>query len=190
MDNQAELRLKVLELTREMLHNSYVETKARIHNEWSLKADVAWKTTQRMLPYPQLPSYFTEADVLHKVIPLWRFVRDGELVWEPAPQVQELTPEPPPSECSEPPSEGSEPPSEGSEPPPEQEPEPVPLHVNNTPYMEMPQPVSLSPNVLPVAPQLDSPPSAIVAPDRTETDIAPQNRGLRVLPAWMTPKRS
>lgn len=174
MDNQAELRLKVLELAREMLHNSYVETKARIHNEWSLKADVAWKTTQRMLPYPQLPSYFTESDVLHKVIPLWTFVRDGELVSEPVPQVPDTLPEPPPSETSE--------------QAPEPEPDPVP--VNSSPYMEMPQPVMFPPHVPAETPQLDIPSSAMVAPDRTDAQVIPQNRGLKVLPAWMTPKRS
>jgi hypothetical protein len=169
MDNQAELRLKVLELAREMLHNSYVETKARIHNEWALKSDLLWKTSQRTLPYPQLPSYFTETDVLHKVVPLWRFVRDGELVAHPAPPVQETLPEPPPCE------------------PPEQEPEPEPepVPVNNPPYMEMPQPVMFPSQVPPVTPHVDVPGSSM----QTDTDVAPQNRGLKVLPAWMT-KRS
>lgn len=174
MDNQAELRLKVLELAREMLHNSYVETKARIHNEWALKSDLLWKTSQRTLPYPQLPNYFTETDVLFKVVPLWMFVRDGELVSEPLSQVLDSLPEPPPSETTE--------------QVPEPEPDLVP--VNSSPYMEMPQPVMFPTQVPPETLQLDLPPSAMVAPDRTDTEVTPQNRGLKVLPAWMTPKRS
>jgi hypothetical protein len=170
MDDQAELRLKVLELAREMLHNAYVETKARIHNEWSLKADVTWKTTQRMLPYPQLPNYFTETDVLHKVIPLWQFVRDGTIC-----DVTEAAPELPVTQCVE------------IEPQINTPTEPEQLSNNHTPFMPPPQPA------IPITAQPDSPVASYLPapmPLMPESEPTPISRGLKVLPAWMTPKRS
>lgn len=179
MDDQAELRLKVLELAREMLHNSYVETKARMHNEWALKSDITWKTTQRVLPYPALPDYFTESDVLRKVVPLWTFVRDGDVTcqlqmasMESVPQMDTM-----------------------HQPPPEPDPQMestthvVPTHAvsgdNQTTHMEIPQPV-VFPSESPFTASL--PPMPVAQPT-PEPESAWNNRGLKVLPAWMTSRR-
>jgi len=169
MTDHAELRLKVLELAREMLHNSYVETKARMHNEWSLKADVAWKTTQRMLPYPKLPEYFTEVAVLDQAHTLWAFVQTGQVthskpLTEQVSQQNDLV---------------------------DSAPDVEPTHAEHTytpdTIADIPLPIqlpSVAPNTdLDVAAFITSPQPILDAPN------APSNRGLKVLPAWMTPKR-
>lgn len=70
----AELRLKVLELAREILHNAYVDLKAQRHNEWAARAEVAWRTQGLRLPYPGFPPYFSEQDVVAKAQHLLQFV--------------------------------------------------------------------------------------------------------------------
>jgi hypothetical protein len=172
MDDQAELRLKVLELAQVMLHNSYVETKARIHNEWSLKADVTWKTTQRMLPYPTLPTYFTESDVLRKVMPLWKFVRDGEIISEHV--TSQVVTMSEPSIMHDHASQS------------DQE-EPLTTHVNHVPDLEIPQPVSMMQDV---QPDFTPPVQSAITSESPIAEIAPMNKGLKVLPTWMTARRS
>ncbi len=71
---------------------------------------------------------------------------------------------------------------------PSWDPEPVP--VNHTLYMEMPQPVSFQADSQYAHMTSDVPQFTNVVPDRTDTEVTPQSRGLKVLPAWMTPKRS
>ncbi len=68
--------------------------------------------------------------------------------------------------------------------------DPEPMPVNHTPYMEMPQPVSFQAGSQYAHMPSDAPQFTNVVPDRTDTEVTPQSRGLKVLPAWMTPKRS
>jgi hypothetical protein len=81
-----DVRLQVLQLVRDILHAAYLEQKAQIHNEWALRADIAWKTVSRVPPYPKLPDYFTEVDVLQKAVPLLQFVCGSDLVAETPPE--------------------------------------------------------------------------------------------------------
>lgn len=74
--SQAQLRLQVLELARDLLHNTYVDQKAHRHNEWSASAEIAWKSQGVKLPYPPFPPYFDEKDVIDKASKLLAFVLD------------------------------------------------------------------------------------------------------------------
>lgn len=73
-EDTQQLRLQVLELARDMLHNQYVDSKAQQHNDWIIKADFAWRTQSIKLAYPPFPPYFTEHDVVEKAKFFLQFV--------------------------------------------------------------------------------------------------------------------
>lgn len=72
------VRLRVLEITKEMLHNAYVNKKAHRHNQWTTQSEIALKLQGTQLPYPTFEPYFSESEVTRVAAKLLAFVTGEE----------------------------------------------------------------------------------------------------------------
>jgi hypothetical protein len=71
---KSDVKLLLLQMAQEILHNQYVEHKTRIYNEWALSAASLWKTQGIKLAYPDMPAYPDQIKVVHTAQVLWNFV--------------------------------------------------------------------------------------------------------------------
>lgn len=153
-----ELRLQVLEMARTILHDAYVAQKTQIHNEWALRADLAWKMACRVPPYPQLPEYFTESDVVQYAHTLLQFVHDVHDVPEPDPQPEPLVQTAPPDAV-------------------------------HTPQVQHQEPEVRTDPQLDASHDEPAPVTTMLPTSEPHAPVSAPQKGLRVLPAWMTTKR-
>jgi hypothetical protein len=79
---ECNVRLKVLEISKEILHNSYVDKKAHRHNQWTVQSEIALKKQGTRLPYPTFEPYFSQEEVICVAVKLLAFVMGDDAITE------------------------------------------------------------------------------------------------------------
>jgi hypothetical protein len=69
-----EANFEILKMARDLVINEYIDKRADMHNRWLVEADVLWKASKLALPYPSIPPYPTETDILGRARVLMDFV--------------------------------------------------------------------------------------------------------------------
>lgn len=82
-------RLELLRMARDMVINEHIDRRAEMHNRWLAESDELWRTKRLRLPYPSIPPYPTDTDIVSRANTLLSFVEQDE-----GPTV--LAPKPPP----------------------------------------------------------------------------------------------
>lgn len=67
-----EMKLTILKMAGDMLHNEYVDKKSQNHNQWLIHNEVMWRTQGVKIPYPAFPPYPSQEEVLKKAEVLWQ----------------------------------------------------------------------------------------------------------------------
>lgn len=67
-------KLELLRMARELAVNEYIDRRAELHNRWLDESDKLWSTRRSRLPYPTIPPYPTEAEILLKADALLAFI--------------------------------------------------------------------------------------------------------------------
>jgi hypothetical protein len=66
--------LEILKIARELVINEYTDKRAQDHNKWLANSDVAWKSNRIRLPYPDIPPYPTEKEIVSRAQVLMNFI--------------------------------------------------------------------------------------------------------------------
>lgn len=94
--DQKIINFEILKIAKELVINEYIDKRAQDHNNWLVQSDISWKTNKVNLPYPTIPPWPTEKDVINRAKILIDFVqRDVESDLPEGP-VPPITIDPPP----------------------------------------------------------------------------------------------
>ena len=55
---------EILKMARELIVNEHMDKRAELHNKWLANAEKFWKTNRINLPYPTIPPYPTEKEIV------------------------------------------------------------------------------------------------------------------------------
>jgi hypothetical protein len=66
--------LEILKIARELVINEYTDRRAQDHNRWLADFEVAWKNNRIKLPYPDIPPYPTEKEIVGRAQVLMDFI--------------------------------------------------------------------------------------------------------------------
>lgn len=72
--------LEILRLAKELVINEYTDRRANVHNQWLVDAETAWRTRRAKVPYPVIPPYPTELDIVLRAQVLLNFLNKKEVV--------------------------------------------------------------------------------------------------------------
>lgn len=72
--NHDPVALEILKIARELVINEYTDKRAQDHNKWLANFDVAWKNNRIKLPYPDIPPYPTEKEIVNRAQVLMDFI--------------------------------------------------------------------------------------------------------------------
>lgn len=102
--------LEILRMAKEIVINEYTDRRAQEHNQWLKDSEELWRTKRVKLPYPDIPPYPTEVEIVKRAQTLFAFLKDNQaevddsLVNPPRPKVPEWEkPKPEPVPEPEPP---------------------------------------------------------------------------------------
>jgi len=85
--------LEILRMARELVINEHRDRRARDHNRWLAESEVLWKSKRQKLPYPAIPAYPTEQEILARAQILLDFVNQGQSLEQ---MVNQANPDSPP----------------------------------------------------------------------------------------------
>lgn len=66
MDKGKDIRYEALRMAQDITLNEYTDLRAKLHNRWVAQSDVAKRTTRTFIPYPDIPPYPTENDIISR----------------------------------------------------------------------------------------------------------------------------
>lgn len=61
-------------MAKELVTNEYVDIRAQLHNQWLVDSSKLWVARRMRLPYPDIPPYPTETDIIERAHKLLDFV--------------------------------------------------------------------------------------------------------------------
>lgn len=67
---------ELLKMAKEIVVNEYIDRRAQDHNKWLADSDVAWKLRRVKLPYPTIPPYPTEKEIVARAQTLYDFLEN------------------------------------------------------------------------------------------------------------------
>jgi hypothetical protein len=65
---------EILKIARDLVVNEHTDRRAELHNKWLVESERLWRTSKLKLPYPPIPPYPTEADIVKRAKMLLDFV--------------------------------------------------------------------------------------------------------------------
>lgn len=71
------IALEILKMARELVLNEYTDKRAQDHNKWLADFETVWKNTRIRLPYPDIPPYPTETEIVKRAQVLMDFIHDN-----------------------------------------------------------------------------------------------------------------
>lgn len=75
LDINAQYRLELLKMARELLNEEYINRRAEDHNKWVADCDVARSKNELRVPYPPFAPYPSETEIVAKAVTLYNFVK-------------------------------------------------------------------------------------------------------------------
>lgn len=72
-------RLEALRMAKEIVDNEYVNRRAEIHNRWLEESAQLWALQRLKLPYPSIPPYPSEDEVIRVAQSLLTFNEDDHI---------------------------------------------------------------------------------------------------------------
>jgi hypothetical protein len=66
--------LEILKIARDLVINEHTDRRAELHNKWLVDSERLWRTSKLKLPYPPIPPYPTELDIVKRAKTLIEFV--------------------------------------------------------------------------------------------------------------------
>jgi hypothetical protein len=66
--------LEILKIARDLVINEHTDRRAELHNKWLVDSERLWRTSKLKLPYPPIPPYPTESDIVKRAKTLIEFV--------------------------------------------------------------------------------------------------------------------
>lgn len=78
------IALEILKMARELVINEYTDRRAQDHNKWLADFEVVWKNNRVRLPYPDIPPYPTETEIVTRAQTLMRFLHQNQVLSEEA----------------------------------------------------------------------------------------------------------
>lgn len=70
-----------------MVNTEYFETKAQLHNQWLVEADLLWRTSRKRLIYPPFPPFPTEEVIVARANVLLAFLSKVQTSAVPFPEI-------------------------------------------------------------------------------------------------------
>lgn len=86
-------RLETLRIARELVIDEYIEKKAQIHRKWQAESEQRWRARRETLPYPDIPPYPTEDEIMERAKKLRDFLESPGKEEEPEKTAIKETPE-------------------------------------------------------------------------------------------------
>jgi hypothetical protein len=71
------IALEILKMARELVLNEYTDKRAQDHNKWLAEFETVWKNNRVRLPYPDIPPYPTEKEIVKRAQTLMDFIHDN-----------------------------------------------------------------------------------------------------------------
>jgi hypothetical protein len=68
------IALELIKISKELVINEYTDKRAQEHNKWLINSEKLWKFNKVNLPYPDIPPYPTENDIIKKAQILMDFL--------------------------------------------------------------------------------------------------------------------
>jgi hypothetical protein len=75
--------LEILRMARELVINEYTDLRADIHNRWLAEYERVWRMHKVKVPYPSIPPYPTEVDIVKRAQVLFEFIMKDLPTTEP-----------------------------------------------------------------------------------------------------------
>lgn len=100
-DQNKTIYFELLKMAKEVVVNEYIDRRAQDHNQWLADAEIAWKLRRVRIPYPTIPPYPTEKEIVARAQTLYDFIEnkkenfvvENSNVLVPAPSEKISTPE-------------------------------------------------------------------------------------------------
>lgn len=87
------VHFELLKMAKEIVVNEYIDKRAQDHNRWLAESEIAWKYRRIRLPYPTIPPYPTEKDIVARAKVLYEFLENKDPSnTSPPPTVTSLEP--------------------------------------------------------------------------------------------------
>jgi hypothetical protein len=77
-DQYDPIALEILKMARELVLNEYTDKRAQDHNKWLADFEVVWKNNRIRLPYPDIPPYPTEKEIVRRAQVLMDFLHTNK----------------------------------------------------------------------------------------------------------------
>lgn len=95
--NYDPVSLEILKMARDLVINEYTDRRAQDHNKWLADFEVIWKNNRIRLPYPDIPPYPTETEIVARAQILLNFLSANHQQSQPVAEkpVEVFAPPPP-----------------------------------------------------------------------------------------------
>ena len=71
------VNLEILRIAKDLVINEYTDRRAQDHNKWLRESEEMWRSKQVKLPYPDIPPYPTEVDIVKRAQTLFAFLTEN-----------------------------------------------------------------------------------------------------------------
>lgn len=85
-------KIDLIKLAREQLVGEFIGQRARDHIQWVKDAEATWKTTGTWLPYPSMPIYPSDSEILARAMELEKYINNESQTPQPTPAPEPQTP--------------------------------------------------------------------------------------------------
>ena len=75
-------------MMKDIIVAEYVERRADVHNKWVAESEKLWNVSRVKLPYPPIPDYPTEHDVIRRAQAFIEFLKNNEVYPTPISELQ------------------------------------------------------------------------------------------------------
>lgn len=74
MANIDPVRLEILKMVKDLVISEHQDRRAQDHNRWLAESDQAWRNQRVRLPYPTIPPYPTEKEIIDRAQEVLEFL--------------------------------------------------------------------------------------------------------------------
>lgn len=85
------VNLEILRIAKDLVINEYTDRRAQDHNKWLRESEEMWRNKQVKLPYPDIPPYPTEVDIVKRAQTLFAFLTENRPVEQPEQRAEPIS---------------------------------------------------------------------------------------------------
>lgn len=74
MSNIDPVKLEILKMVKDLVLSEHQDRRAQDHNRWLAESEQTWRTQRSRLPYPTIPPYPTEKEIINRAQEVLEFL--------------------------------------------------------------------------------------------------------------------